>query len=63
MLAAQISLNGPDCQLLFPTPRPPLARAHLLPRPLEARPGSFRPRHPPPRVPPLLRHSPSRCWR
>ena len=58
MLEAQINLNGPDCELLFPTPtRPPLARAHLLPRCLEADPGSLRPRHPPPRVPPQLRHA------
>ena len=41
--------------------RPPLARAHLLPRPLEAHPGSFRPGHPPSRVPPQLRHPSPRC--
>ena len=33
-------------------PRPPLARAHLLSRPLEARQRSLRPGHPPPRAPP-----------
>jgi hypothetical protein len=33
-------------------PRPPLARAHLLSRPLEAGPGSLPPRHSPSRVPP-----------
>jgi len=61
MLEAQINLNDPDCKLLFPTlPRPSLARAHLLPRRLEANPKSHRPRHPPPRVPPLLRHPPPR---
>ena len=47
MLEAQINLNGPDCELIFTTPRRRLWRAHLLPRPLEARPGSLRPRHPP----------------
>lgn len=41
--------------------RMPLARAHLLPRPLEACPGSLRPRHPPPRVPPQIRHAYTRC--
>ena len=49
LLEAQINLNGPDCKLLFPTPpRPPLARAHFLPRRLEPGPGGLRPRHPPP---------------
>ena len=61
MLEAQIHLNGHDCELLFTTPtRPHLARAQLLPRRLEAGPGSLRPRHPPPRVPPQLRHAPPR---
>jgi hypothetical protein len=41
-------------------PRPPLARAHLLPRRLEADPGSRRHRHAPPRVSPQLRHPPPR---
>ena len=40
MIEAQIHLNGEDCELLFPTPtRPPLARAQLLPRRLEADPA------------------------
>ena len=62
MLEAQINLNGPDCRAPLHDPDwPPLARAHLLPRRLEADPGSLRPGHPPPRVPPLLRHPPPRC--
>ena len=61
MLEAQVNLNGLDCQLLFPnSTRSPLARAHLLPRRLEADPESLRPRHPPPRVPQLLCHPPPR---
>lgn len=40
--------------------RSPMARAHVLPRPLEARPRSLGPRHPPPRVSPLLRDPPPR---
>ncbi len=45
------------------SPRPPLARAHLLSRCLEADPGILRPRRPSPRVPPQLRHPPPRGWR
>lgn len=41
MLEAQINLNGPRLPAPLPNPtRPPLARAHLLPRPLEADPGN-----------------------
>jgi len=54
MLEGQINLNGLDCQLPLPNSTwPPMARAHLLPRPLEAHPKSLRPRHPPSRVSPL----------
>lgn len=31
LLEAQINLNGPDCELLFPTPGAASGRAHLLP--------------------------------
>ena len=49
MLEAQINFNGPPLPAPLPNPpRPPLARAHLLSRPLEAHPGSLRSRHPPP---------------
>lgn len=50
MLEAQINLNGPDCQLLFPTPRGRLwrERTHLLSRPLETDAGSLRSRYSPP---------------
>jgi hypothetical protein len=37
-----------------------MARAQLLPRPLAPNSESLRPRHSPPRVPPLLRHPPPR---
>jgi len=63
MLEAQINLNGSDCQPLLPdAPGPPLARADLLPRPLEAGPRSFWPGHSPPRVPSQLRDATACCW-
>jgi integrase len=53
MLEAQIKPKRPRLPAPLPNPpRPPLARAHLLPRRLEANPGDRWPRHPPPRVPP-----------
>ena len=63
MLEAHINLKRRGLRAALHDPeRPPLARAHLLPRPLETDPGSLRPRHPPPRVPPQLHH-PSSCLR
>jgi hypothetical protein len=63
MLEAQVNLNGPDCQLLFP----PLAAASGESALSTATSGS-QPKKPrastsAPRVPPQLRHAPSRCRR
>ena len=50
MLEAQIQVSD-ESELLHDPNRPNVERAQLLPRPLETRPASLGPRHPPPRVP------------
>lgn len=47
MLEAQIQLNGPDCGCSSRPQGAASGVSALLPRPLEAGPGSVRPRHPP----------------
>jgi integrase len=60
MIEAQLQINGPTAIFSSQPDRPHVARAQLLPRHLETDSGSIRHRHPPPRVPPLLRHPPTR---
>jgi integrase len=61
MIEAQLRLNEEDCDLLFTTPTGRMWRERNFYRDLwKANSERLRPRHPPPRVPPLLRHAPPR---
>jgi integrase len=57
LLEAQIHLSGPDCMLLFPTPRGRLWRERTFYRDVwRPTQDAASPGHPPPRVPAQLRH-------
>jgi hypothetical protein len=59
MIEAQLRLNGEDCELLFTTPTGRMWRERNFYRDVwKPGPEGIRHRHPPPRVPPLLRHTP-----
>jgi integrase len=61
MLEAQINLNGPDCELIFTTPRGRMWRERNFYRDVwNPHSGGIRSRHPPPRVPPFVHHSAAR---